>query len=185
MVAKGLNFPNVTLVGVIAADVSLNIPDFRSSERTFQLLSQVAGRAGRGQSPGRVVIQTFNPEHVAVRCAREHDYLAFYESALVERREAGYPPFRRLVNVLFTGEELGPVVTASMQAAERISQAEQEAEILGPVDCAIERLHGRWRRHLLLKLPAGANTERIGAALASFDPPGVQVIVDADPYSLM
>jgi primosomal protein N' (replication factor Y) len=183
MVAKGLDFPNVTLVGAIAADVSLNIPDFRSSERTFQLLSQVAGRAGRGRAPGTVVIQTFNPLHPAVRTAQAHDFLAFYEALLRERREAGYPPFRRLVNVTVSGEARSAVWNAADEARKRLEPI--TPELLGPADCAVERLQNRWRRHLLLKLPPDASVAPIGEALLGFSPKGVQVVVDVDPYNLM
>lgn len=183
MVAKGLDFPNVTLVGVIAADVSLNIPDFRASERTFQLLAQVAGRAGRGKSPGRVFIQTFNPMHAAVRSAQAHDFLAMLDSLRAERREAGYPPFRRLVNIVLSGENRPLVVKASDETLQRLRAL--PIEILGPVDCAVERLQNRWRRHLLLKLPEGASAAPIGEALLGFDPKGVMVVIDVDPYNLM
>ena len=183
MIAKGLDFPNVTLVGAIAADMSLNIPDFRSSERTFQLLSQVAGRAGRGRVPGTVVIQTFNPDHPAVRFAQAHDFLAFYEALLKERSEAKYPPFRRLVNVVLSGEARSSVLSASQEAQRRLISV--VPEVLGPVDCAVERLMSRWRRHLLLKIPPGASVRPIGEALLGFEPKGVQVVVDVDPYDLM
>jgi primosomal protein N' (replication factor Y) len=183
MVAKGLDFPNVTMVGVIAADVSLNIPDFRASERTFQLLAQVAGRAGRGQTPGRVFIQTFNPMHAAVKSAQAHDFLAMLDSLRVERREAGYPPFRRLVNIVLSGENRPLVMRASEEALQRLRSL--PLEILGPVDCAVERLQNRWRRHLLLKMPEGASAAPIGEALLGFAPKDVTVVIDVDPYNLM
>lgn len=183
MVAKGLDFPKVTLVGVIAADISLNLPDFRSSERTFQLLSQVAGRAGRGAAPGEVVIQTFNPEHVAVTAARTHDFLSIYEALVEERKVAGYPPFRRLVNILFTGEDRAAVVAAGDEAKRRLEGL--DLEILGPVDCAMERLQNRWRRHLLIKLAPDAPTAPVGEVLAGWHPKAAQVTIDVDPYSLM
>lgn len=185
MVAKGLDFPNVTLVGVIAADVSLNIPDFRSSERTFQLLSQVAGRAGRGSALGSVVIQTFNPDHISVRMAQVHDYVSFYEEIKAERMQAGYPPFRRLINIVLSGESQSQVAAAGEEALHRLRSIALAGRILGPVDCAVERVQNRWRRHLLIKLPAGASSSRVGEALLDFDPKGVQVVVDVDPYSLM
>lgn len=186
MVAKGLDFPNVTLVGVIAADVSLNIPDFRASERTFQLLSQVAGRAGRGQKPGHVVIQTFNPEHIAVQTAKTHNFSALFESVRQERQEAGYPPFKRLVNVLLSGESRDSVLTASHEAADRLKPLEAAGvEILGPADCAIERLQSRWRRHLLVKLPSGDSAAGVGEALKGFSPKKVHVMVDVDPHTLL
>ena len=186
MVAKGLDFPNVTLVGVIAADISMNIPDFRSSERTFQLLSQVAGRAGRGQKPGEVVIQTFQPDHIAVITAQTHDFLAFFEILKLERRQAGYPPFKRLVNILLSGENSESVVKASEQVRALLAPMESDSfVILGPVDCAIERLQNRWRRHLLLKLAPNASVAPIGKALDGFQVKGVQCVVDVDPYSIM
>jgi primosomal protein N' (replication factor Y) len=184
MVAKGLDFPDVTMVGVVAADVTLNLPDFRAGERTFQLLSQVAGRAGRGTKPGEVVIQTFNPNHVAVLTAQTHNYLSFYESLKLEREQAGYPPFRRLINIILSGPALPSVVAAADQAADRLRMLEG-VEVLGPVDCVLERLQDRWRQHLLLKLPPEAPTAPVGEALIGFSPKGVQVVVDVDPYSLM
>ncbi len=184
MVAKGLDFPNVTLVGVIAADTSLNIPDFRASERTFQLLSQVAGRAGRGVSPGHVIVQTFNPEHIAVQAASRHDYLGLYETLRVEREAAGYPPYRRMVNLVWSGLNRSEVIQASTDAAERLAKLPQ-VELLGPADCVLERIQRRWRRHLLLKLLPEADLAALNDALAKFDPPGVQQVVDVDPYSLM
>ncbi len=172
MVAKGLDFPNVTLVGVIAADVSLNIPDFRSSERTFQLLSQVAGRAGRGTALGSVVIQTFNPNHVSVRTAQVHDFVSFYEAIKGERLAAGYPPFRRLVNVVLTGESRTAVLAAGEEAQQRLRPFGLTGQVLGPVDCAVERLQNRWRRHLLLKLPPDSSSAPVGDALLGFAPKG-------------
>lgn len=186
MIAKGLDFPNVTLVGVIAADVSLNIPDFRSSERTFQLLSQVGGRAGRGRAPGRVIIQTFNPQHPSILAAQSHDFLGMYESLKIERAEAGYPPFRRLVNILATGEDRGLVVKACDKVRELLMrELPKSAVLLGPVDCAVERVQARWRRHLLLKLAPGASAAWVGSALLGFAPKDVQLTVDVDPYNLM
>jgi primosomal protein N' (replication factor Y) (superfamily II helicase) len=184
MVAKGLDFPRVTLVGVIAADTSLNIPDFRASERTFQLLSQVAGRAGRGTAPGHVVIQTFNPGHVAVETAQKHDFLELYDAMKVERREARYPPFTRLVNVLLTGPSAGELREASMAVAELLRGC-PDVEILGPTDCALERLQNKWRRHLLLKLPPGGSGGQIGERLKDASFPGIQVLIDVDPQSLV
>ncbi len=184
IVAKGLDFPNVTLVGVIAADISLNIPDFRSSERTFQLLAQVAGRAGRGTAPGHVVIQTFNPGHLAVVTAQAHDYLRFFEGLREEREVAGYPPFRRLINIVLSGENRKAVLDAGEEVAARLGSV-AGADILGPVDCAVERLQNRWRRHMLVKLDADSSAAPVGEALLGFGVKGVQLLVDVDPYNLM
>lgn len=185
MVAKGLDFPNVTAVGVIAADVSLNLPDFRASERTFQLLSQVSGRAGRGRAPGVVVLQTFNPTHPAVTFAQRHDFGSFYAEQIKEREAAGYPPFRRLVNIVLSGEDARAVREASDEVRERLRPLEDRSTIMGPVDCAVERALGRWRRHLLIKLPAKASAGPVGEALLGFVPKGVQIVIDVDPYSLL
>jgi primosomal protein N' (replication factor Y) len=185
IVAKGLNFPNVTLVGVVAADVSLNLPDFRASERTFQLLSQVSGRAGRGDVPGKVVIQTFNPSHVAIQTARVHDYRAFYEASIEERFAAGYPPFRRLVNLVLSGSDYAPVLQAGERLARNLRSALPHSEVLGPAPCVIERIQNRWRRHILLKVPPEAELTALGESVASFEDSKVQITIDVDPYSLM
>lgn len=184
LVAKGLDFPNVTLVGVIAADVSLNLPDFRASERTYQLLSQVAGRAGRGQKPGHVVIQTFNPEHPAIILAKNHDFTAFFQTMVGERKAAGYPPFRGLVNIVFSGEVREAVVRASLRVQHGL-MALEEIEIKGPVDCVLERINNRWRRHILVKHAPGFNTQPIADVVNHHDEKGVQAVIDVDPYSLM
>lgn len=183
MVAKGLDFPNVTLVGVIAADTSLGIPDFRASERTFQLLSQVAGRAGRGSRPGRVVIQTFNPMHPAVMCAQDHNFLEFYQASLPEREQAGYPPFRRMVNVVLSGEDYPTVSEASYKAA-LLLEGLAGIEVLGPVDAPLARLQNRWRRHLILKMNPDFNILELGRKMADFKPKSVMVVVDVDAYSM-
>lgn len=185
MIAKGLDFPNVTLVGVIAADMSLNIPDFRSSERTFQLLSQVAGRAGRGVAAGNVVIQTFNPEHPAVVAAQAHDFLSIYEILKEEREAAEYPPFKRLINVSFSGLDRSKVLRASSEAAMLVQRECPDVELLGPVDCAVERIQSNWRRHMVIKQGPTESSLPIGRALRGFDPKDVQVVIDVDPYTLM
>jgi len=183
MVAKGLDFPNVTVVGVILADITLNVPDFRAGERTFQLLSQVAGRAGRGRKPGSVVIQTFNPENVAVLAAQAHDYEGFFAAAIEHRRDAAYPPFVRLVNIVASGEDRAAVARATAEIKRRLQGV--DAMILGPTDCPIERIQQRYRRHLLLKLAPNAPASPIGAALEGFAPKNVQITIDVDPNSLM
>ena len=156
MVAKGLDFPNVTLVGVVSADMALNIPDFRAPERTFQLLTQVAGRAGRGKIPGTVIVQTFSPEHESIQFAARHDYLGFYESAIAQRQELSYPPFSHMANVVFTDEledearkrsyRLANILRAFLDPASTV-------QLLGPVACPLSRLRGRYRWHLALRAP--------------------------------
>ncbi len=189
LVAKGLDFPNVTLVGVVAADISLNVPDFRAGERTFQLLSQVAGRAGRGSRPGEVVIQTFNPDHIAIQCARDHDFAGFYGVAIEERALAGYPPFRRLMRLLITGEDRRAVVAAAASARAHLDGLAGDGfsglTVLGPADCPLERIQNRWRRHLLVKTPPEAPVPRLDLVARAVESAGLIVTVDVDPYSMM
>jgi len=184
MVAKGLDFPNVTLVGVIAADISLSIPDFRSSERTFQLLSQVAGRAGRGQSPGHVVIQTFSPNHMAIQATVAHDYLAFFREAVAEREAASYPPFARLVNIVVSGESLEEVRARTQDVADAL-QALPNAAVLGPAQCAIERVQHRWRRHVLVKLGPEDDATPVADLIKPIAFKKAMAMIDVDPYSLI
>ncbi|MCJ7605763.1 MAG: primosomal protein N', partial [Dehalococcoidales bacterium] len=156
MVAKGLDIPAVTLVGVINADTSLNLPDFRSGERTFQLVSQVAGRAGRGVAGGRVIFQTFTPEHYAVLAAAGHDYTAFYEKEIEYRRQLRNPPYTRLARLVFSHVN----DAACRKEAERIKSrlaAEMETagvagiDIIGPAPAFIHRLRGKYRWHIILR----------------------------------
>ncbi len=157
MVAKGLDFPNVTLVGVVSADTALNIPDFRAPERAFQLLTQVAGRAGRGKIPGQVIVQTFSPEHESVLFAAGHDYLGFYAQAIGERQELGYPPFAHMANLIFTDESEDEARKRGYRMANVLRAhlgADPNVKLLGPVACPLSRLRGRYRWHLALRAPA-------------------------------
>lgn len=183
MVAKGLDFPRVTLVGVIAADISLNVPDFRSSERTFQLLSQVAGRSGRGDRPGQVVIQTLNPHHPSVVASQNHDYEALY-TKLIEERRLGYPPFNRLVNIVFTGENRDAVYQLSGVAGQRLKSIEGIVA-LGPANCPFERLQGKYRRHILVKMEPDSDPTPIQDALAGLSAAKTRIVIDVDPVSLL
>ena len=156
MIAKGHDFPGVTLVGVVNADVGLNLPDFRASERTFQLLEQVAGRAGRGADPGEVIVQTVRPHHFALRAAASHDYHGFAEQEVEDRREPGYPPHRRLANLVISGRREEQVADAADELAEwtrRLiaARAIEGIDVIGPAPCPIDRLRERWRWHFLLK----------------------------------
>ncbi|MEQ1821026.1 MAG: primosomal protein N' [Fimbriimonadaceae bacterium] len=183
IVAKGLDFPKVTLVGVIAADTGLGIPDFRAAERTFQVLSQVSGRAGRSNRPGHVVIQTFNPLHSAITCAQDHDYLAFYRGTLIERQQANYPPFCRLINIVLSGENYPTVRHASFDLAVSI-EGMPGVEVLGPVDAPLERIQNQWRRHMILKVPNEFGFGPLRKKIEAFKPKNVHVSVDVDAYSL-
>ena len=191
MIAKGLDFPGVTLVGVLDADVALHLPDFRAAERTFQLLTQVAGRAGRGRHPGEVFVQTCTPEHPAIAAAVTSDPQGFLERELAERREAGYPPFRRLATLLFTGPEEEAVERAAHATREAIeSDADRlGVTVLGPAPQALSRLRGRYRWHLLLKATHAGRLREVadlGLARAETKPAGgVRVAVDVDPIEVL
>jgi primosomal protein N' (replication factor Y) len=169
MVAKGLDIANVTLVGVLAADAAFNLPDYRSIERGFQLLTQVSGRAGRGTKPGTVVMQTFSMEMPVLQWSKEHNYSAFYEEEIGARQTFEYPPFSQLVRVVVSGPDADEVELACEQLAEQLgnyladSLAINEVKILGPAPCLIERLREKYRFHLLIKNMAGAQ----GAAVLS------------------
>ena len=194
MIAKGLDFPGVTLVGVVNADVAMNLPDFRASERTFQLLTQVAGRAGRGPRGGEVIIQTALPGHYAIRSAVRHDYAAFAARELQERQPPRYPPFFRLVNIVISGTDQGLVQEAAESAAAwtiaRINNDRLPVELTGPAPCPIDRIRGRWRWHVLLRSTSAAALGTICRHLsADFEiRPGradIRLILDRDPVSLL
>ena len=193
MIAKGLDFPNVTLVGVINADVGLNLPDFRASERTFQLLTQVAGRAGRGPAGGAVIIQTAVPGHYAVTHAVGHDYVGFADRELEERLEPGYPPHMRIANLIFSARSEVIVQEAAEAAADWLqglfdARKLQDIRMVGPAPCPIDRIRGRWRWHLLLKSkPDGSLGHVLRYFAPRFEPAksDVRVEIDRDPVSLL
>ncbi len=189
MVTKGHDFPGVTLVGVVLADTAMALPDFRAAERTFQLLTQVAGRAGRGAEGGRVLIQTWNPRSPAIACAVGHDYAGFSEIELDRRRALGYPPFTRMLAVRVEALD----AHAARSCAEALAEAARPAlgpdlSLLGPAPAAIERLRGRTRWHLLFKASDPAGLRRAHGALlpvARRPPGGAQVRFDVDPYAML
>ncbi len=196
MVTKGHDFPAVTLVGVLCADTALSLPDFRAAERTFQLLTQVAGRAGRGDRPGRVIIQTWRPEVTAVACAAQHDYERFFDAEVMARAELGYPPFGHLVAVRLDGTDAGAVEAAARTLARRAEGIRvhlPEVAVLGPSEAPLARLKGRTRWHLWLKGPERRELRRalhalVGGERAGSDaglPPSVRVGVDVDPMSAL
>jgi primosomal protein N' (replication factor Y) len=185
MVAKGLDFPNVTLVGVVAADVGLHMPDFRATERTFQLLCQVSGRAGRGVKPGRVVVQTFNPESPVMKFAAEADYLGFYESEIEVRKRLGYPPFGRLVNIVGSSENRGHLRVRMRQVASSLDQSMPKVEMFGPSPCPIERLNDRYREHILLRLRHDVDLSPIREAVNNAKDEDVRITIDVDPHSML
>lgn len=190
MIAKGLDFPNVTLVGVVDADTGLHLPDFRAAERTFQLLAQVAGRAGRGPKGGRVIVQTRAPTHYALTSAAAHDTEGFLAAELAARREPPYPPTRSLVNLLVSGENDLETADAAARVASWCSAllaAQQlDVDVLGPAPCAVARIKDRWRWHVVLR-GAGPVLGRVVRYAANHlpQPPGTRVIIDRDPVSLL
>ncbi|MEQ1856758.1 MAG: primosomal protein N' [Longimicrobiales bacterium] len=195
MIAKGLDFPRVTLVGVINADVGLHLPDFRASERTFQLLSQVAGRAGRGSLGGEVIIQSSLPDHYAIRAAVTHDFEGFATREMEERKGPNYPPWVRLVNVVLSSPDQNLAATAAEAAADWLrrrlagpGRSASPAEIVGPAPSPIERLHGRWRWHFFLRSTSPRAVGEATRALAEEHtlPSGdVRLALDRDPVALL
>jgi len=191
MITKGHDFPAITLVGVVAADASLNIPDFRAAERTFQILTQVSGRGGRGDQPGRVVIQTFTPGHYAVRRAQEHDYAGFYADELPFRRQLAYPPFSRLIGLHFSSlkkEEGKKAVTAFGARARELARTMigGKAEVIGPAESPLARIRGRYRWQLLLKGKESRSLHLLAQRLMEeTGRDGLEIQVDVDPVNFM
>jgi len=191
MIAKGHDFPNVTLVGVVSVDLGLGLPDFRAAERTFQLLTQVAGRAGRGELGGRVLIQTYYPEHYALQHAREQDYLGFYEEEIRFREKMGYPPFFALATMLVKHQDL----TVASENARKVRNALDEANsskacrILGPAPASLSRLKGEYRLQIIIKSPNRRKLrEMIDLALSGAEQKGADmrlVFTEIDPLNLM
>jgi len=182
MIAKGLDLPLVTLVGVISADTALNLPDYRAAERTFQLLTQVAGRAGRSQRGGRVIVQTYNPDNYAVQAASRHDYAGFYEWELDHRLRLGYPPFSRLVALRFSDADprrcQAEAYRLGRWLAAEIRRLDLPADLIGPAPCFFSRVQGRYRWQILIRAPDPASLLRDVAL-----PWGWQV--DVDPIDLL
>jgi primosomal protein N' (replication factor Y) len=190
IVAKGLDIAKVTLVGVLAADAAFNLPDFRSLERGFQLLTQVSGRAGRGHFPGQVVLQTYNTDMPALNLAKNQDFATFIEQELASREQFGYPPFSRLVRIVASGPDSEQVHSCCDSLAEELASYLEEMDsiaILGPATCLIERVKGHYRHQILIKNMAGDAGHQI---LSSFlkgkmAAPGVRLTFDVDPIDLV
>jgi len=189
MVAKGLDFPNVTLVGVISADTALHLPDFRAAERTFQLLTQVSGRAGRGDVPGEAIIQSFLPEHYAIEAAVRQDYAGFYDQEVAYRRELGYPPFARLINIVSSDPIDGYAESRLRELASMLEERipREAVDILGPAPAPISKLKGLYRWHLVLK--DRGNSGLAGIVRDSLDsmPSAARVglVLDVDPLTML
>ena len=189
MVAKGLDFPNVTVVGVVNADTALSLPDFRANERTFQLVMQVAGRAGRGPKGGEVYVQTFQPDHLAIQLAAKHDYESFAKDELEARQARGYPPFGRLARIIVRSKHRQKAAEGIQVIAGRLLEPARIAgiDILGPQPCPAAKLSRYWRFHVLLKArTAKAMMHLWDSVRADFTaPPGTRMIIDVDPQSTL
>jgi len=197
MITKGHDLPRVTLVGVLAADLSLNIPDFRASERTFQLLTQVAGRAGRGSLPGRVIIQTFNPQNHSIQMAQGQNFIAFYQQEAKFRQEMAYPPFTRLINLRLEGNAESKTLRYAQMMEQIVSRMLQHGkkfqghvEILGPTLAPLARLRGKCRCQMLLKgrkwnVLHEFTKQLLQRAEEEISIPGVKLIVDVDPVNML
>lgn len=191
MIAKGLHFPDITLVGVIWADAGFSIPDYKAAERTYALLSQVTGRAGRGVEPGKVIIQTSQPEHYAIVHAKAHDYASLYETELASRAPMGFPPFSRLINILFSGTDERKVEQAARKTQTLIADRcrREQITVLGPSPSPVSKIKDRYRWQLLLQGTNPAGLHRICSAVHAqqrgHGSHAVRVAVDVDPESMM
>jgi primosomal protein N' (replication factor Y) len=177
LAAKGLDLPSVTLAAVVAADVTLNLPDYRAAERTFQLLAQVAGRAGRGPMPGRVIFQTYTPEHYAVRAAAALDVDAFADDELMRRRLLGYPPYGVLARLIISDADRGRAEQRGRDCAAAV--ATEGVEVLGPLPAYVARRANRWRFQIVLRAPD------VGRRLDALERVPAGVAIDVDPESLL
>ena len=195
MIAKGLDFQKVTLVGVIDADVGLHLPDFRASERTFDLLTQVAGRTGRGELGGEVIIQTFSPGNPAVTLAQHQDYPTFYESELLQRRELRYPPFSRLISLLLQGRVEQDVMEAAEVLAQGISNSMNNTsnsfiQMLGPAPAPVTKIKGNYRWQILLKgedqrILKKCVTRGLSTVTMRLHSKKMRISVDVDPIDIL
>jgi primosomal protein N' (replication factor Y) len=197
MIAKGLDFPTVTLVGVVNADIGLHIPDFRSAERTFQLLSQVAGRTGRGPRGGKVLIQTFNPEHPSIALAAKHDFESFARGEMIHRQDHSYPPYSRLIRLIVRsrdqsqGDAFAERLAASFHhALERMQSPELSAagvRLLGPAEAPVFRLKGYYRFHFQLQSPSSALLHHVLREVVprTRAPADVEFTIDVDPLNML
>jgi primosomal protein N' (replication factor Y) len=189
MIAKGHDIPNVTLVGVVSADIGLGMPDFRAAERSFQLLTQVAGRAGRGSVPGIVLVQTINPDHYAVRLAAAQDYQAFYEKELNFRRMMHYPPFSAMANVLVRSEKKEMAMRMSSELGHKLLPAPEKIRVMGPAEAPVPRLKNEYRYQFLIKAASRKVLNELlqGIRTYALDHkwPATALVIDVDPLTLM
>ncbi len=189
MIAKGHDIPNVTLVGVISADVGLGMPDFRAAERTFQLLTQVAGRAGRGDLPGQVLIQTINPDHYAVRLSAAQDFLAFYNQEIHFRKAMRYPPFSALANILLRSEKQEDAMRMSGEISHLLTPPPENLKVMGPAEAPVPRLKNEYRYQLLIKAKdrriLNQTLQQLRAYAIEHKWNATSLVIDVDPLTLL
>ena len=191
MIAKGLDYPNVTLVGVISGDTALALPDFRAAERTFQLITQVAGRAGRGDAPGRVILQTFMPDDPTIRSAIKQDYVGFAKTELSQRRETGLPPFSRMARIVLRDEDSDRLFKLGEELAAQLTTANaalgSKVSMKGPMPCAINRIAGYYRNQIVLSSQSAAPLQQLLAMVREKGhlARNERIAVDVDPVSLL
>jgi primosomal protein N' (replication factor Y) len=197
MIAKGHDFPNITLVGIICADLSLSFPDFRAGEHTFQLLAQVSGRAGRGDHPGRVILQTYNPNHFSILCAKNQDYDAFYSHEIQFRNALNYPPYSRLIQLRISGKDKERTRGVAQKAGVQCHglktlkpESFRTIEVMGPIESPLPRIAGNFRWQILLKCSGVGPLHRFVRELmmdnrSLFSNRQVKIVVDVDPLYML
>jgi primosomal protein N' (replication factor Y) len=197
MVVKGHDFPGITLVGVICADLTLNFPDFRAGEQTFQILAQVAGRAGRGDQPGKVILQTFNPDHFSILAAKNQDFMAFFDREIGFRKALGYPPLARMIALRISGKDPQKTADQAKQLGDRCRELlaadgpfNGQVDVMGPIEAPIARIAGHFRWQIIVKSGDTIKLHRFVRQLTNGhgSPSGrrqVRIIVDVDPFFLM
>jgi primosomal protein N' (replication factor Y) len=188
MVAKGHDFPDVTLSGIVLADVALNLPDFRSSEKTFQLFTQLAGRSGRGEAPGEVYIQTYESDHYIFKFVKKHDYQGFYRMELELRKELAYPPFSRLIRIIFSFRSKEPIGRVMNTISGIVNKTRlKDIEVLGPSPAPLEKIRNLWRWHLVLKGKKAKHLRKCALEILKSlkDIKNIRIDIDVDPINLL
>lgn len=185
MISKGHHFPNVALVGIINLDDTLGLPDFRAAERAFQLMVQMSGRTGRGEHPGKVVIQTRIPENPVIQWSQNNDYISFAENELRSRQECGYPPFRHLALMTFSGSDQEQIQSLSGKVAEFIRNRSSRVEILGPAPAPLNKIKGKYRWQILLKAGSPTEIKTVLNSIGPYKKDKVKILVDVDPQNML
>jgi primosomal protein N' (replication factor Y) len=188
IISKGFHFPDVTLVGIITADTILNFPDFRAGEKTFQLISQTAGRAGRDKKEGEVLIQTYNPEHYSILSVISHNYEEFYNKEIKNRQMLNYPPFSRIINIIISGMDVDKVYKKAKQLYDILINKNNNLEIYGPIEAPIFKIKSRYRYQIFIK----GNRKEINKIKKDIvenvnkqKNSSVRIVIDVDPMNLM